>query len=207
MMASAAGNPFSTRHVGPRAIEYRFAPGDDAAGVVARLAAAGWRGAIIGPHGSGKTTLLAALEPALIAAGRRPARITLHDGQRRLGRDLSSLHLAADTVLVIDGYEQLGWAARRGVGWLCWRRGCGLLVTAHGPVGLPVVRLSAVDEALARDLAAQLQRGWPTLVDADDATAALRAQRGNLREALFALYDLYERRRRASIAATPTRDS
>ena len=58
--------------------------------LVARLAANGWWGEIVGPHGCGKSTLLEALKPAFRAAGCRIHAITLRDGQRRLPKGFLS---------------------------------------------------------------------------------------------------------------------
>ena len=79
-----AGNPFSTRHVRPGAIEYLFPPGHGIEQLVRRLAQSDWTGQIVGPHGSGKSTLLASLRAALRDAGRRTHLVVLHDGRRRM---------------------------------------------------------------------------------------------------------------------------
>jgi hypothetical protein len=192
-----SGNPFAVRHIQPGAAPYLFADGLDAGGLVRRFARLGWRGAVIGPHGSGKSTLLASFLPALIAAGRRPLSIVLHDGRRTLPaaawRALRGL--AQGAVVVIDGYEQFGWLARMRVRWLCSRGGYGLLATAHGPVGLPVLLRTEVAPSVARRLIEQLRPGLPAPSDAE-LSARLRRRRGNFREVLFDMYDECERARR-----------
>jgi hypothetical protein len=195
-----SSNPFSTRFVRPGALEYLFADGESADGIVARLRAHGWRGAIFGPHGSGKSSLLAALRGPLSAAGRRLVEFTLRDGQRRLPARLDAAGpLDPATLLVIDGYEQLGWMARRSVRRACHRSGCGLLVTAHRRVGLHVVARTAPSPGLALRIVQALTAGRGDAPTEGDIAAAYAAHcaggRGDLREMLFDLYDRHQRQR------------
>jgi hypothetical protein len=196
----ACSNPFATRFVRPGALAYRFAAGESAAGLVAVLAAHDWWGQIIGPHGSGKSTLLAAIVPALIDAGRMPHQITLHNGQRRIARSQLPKCLAPNTQVVIDGYEQLSWWSRLRLKRLCRRHGCGLLVTAHATVGLPTIYATATSPELAVALVRELV-GPAESVDEQEVRSCFARCGGNLRETLFALYDLHERRA-ANPAAT-----
>src|SRR3989304_6033095 len=85
---SRRANPFATCWTRPGAMAYRFPDGETAEQLVSQLAAANWRGEIVGPHGSGKSTLLESLKPHLVAAGRSVSAITLRDGQRRLPADV-----------------------------------------------------------------------------------------------------------------------
>jgi hypothetical protein len=187
-------NPFATRHVRPGAIPYCFPPGADAARLVERLAAAAWRGQIIGPHGSGKSTLLATLLPVIEGRGRRPRLIALHDGQRRLPERLERIRAVDErAVVVVDGYEQLGLWRRWRLDRLCRRRRCGLLVTAHRSVGLPLVFETVTTPALAEQLVNRLTQGEAP-IDCREIAACFLARQGNLRERLFDCYDLYRRR-------------
>jgi hypothetical protein len=198
----AGDNPFSTRYVRPGAIPFLFGEDNSAAGLVARLRDAGWRGEVIGPHGAGKSTLVQALLPALRDAGRAPRFIQLHAGQRRLPcswRDLAAS--AADTVIVIDGYEQLSWWTRFRVGRICVRRGYGLLVTSHTPTGLPTLYLFAPDRAATHSIVEWLlrdRRGSANPITRADVDQTFDACGGNIRETLFGLYDVYEQRRRST---------
>jgi len=193
--ADATSNPFSTRHVRPGALPFVFPPGLDAEVLVAWLRANNWRGEIVGPHGSGKSTLLATLIPHLVRAGREPLLVTLHDRERSLRAHRALLARAhPGAIVIVDGYEQLAlwnkWRLRR----YCRRRKAGLVVTAHDSVGLPALATTTVDfetaEAVFRLLVPAAGH-----VDRDDLAAALARNPGNLREALFDLYDLYEVRR------------
>src|SRR5262245_49587973 len=76
--SNVSSNPFSTRFIRPGAIPFIFSAGESAESLVDHLRVNNWRGQIIGPHGSGKSTLLAALLPALQAAGRTVACVSLH---------------------------------------------------------------------------------------------------------------------------------
>lgn len=197
----AASNPFSAGKVDPGSIPFCFPPGQSAAEIVGRLAAESWWGEIVGPHGSGKSTLLAALGPALAQAGRRPLVVTLHRGQRRLPPRVLPRRPSAATQIVVDGYEQLGaWARWRLRRW-CQKLHCGLLVTTHESVGLPTIYTTATTPELARYLARYL--GGASLPIRDDQVDACFARHGgDLRETLFALYDLYERQVRDGRAST-----
>jgi len=192
-------NPFSTRCVRPGAIEFRFEAGVEARQLVERLAAQQWRGQIIGPHGTGKSTLLRTLVPWLEQAGRQLVLVSLSPGQRWWRPTATQARSWNEqTLIVIDGYEQLNaWSRWRWRNW-CRRRRVGLLVTAHQDVGLPTLFQSGVALEVAQAIVRDLQRGAVVLVGPDDVATAVEARQGNLREALFDLYDLYELRRRRS---------
>lgn len=188
-------NPFSTRFVRPGALPYFFPPGESAEQLAAKLSAQGWRGQIVGPHGSGKSTLLAALAPWIERAGRKTLSFALHDGERRLPiSNEQRRQLSTASVLAIDGFEQLGAFSRWRIARLCRRRGCGLLVTAHADVGLPELYRTETNVELARRVVDALGP-FDRAISADDVERAFSAHRGDLREILFGLYDLYEQRR------------
>lgn len=79
----------------------------------------------------------------------------------------------------------------------CHLRGVGLLVTTHRPLGLPVLYRTNVDADLARRIARNVVEACPRaprLTEDRDVDAALAEARGDMREALFKLYDVYEQR-------------
>lgn len=195
-------NPFSTRFIRPGAIEYLFPEAANTSQLVDALVSNNWRGEIIGPHGSGKSTLLATLLPLVEARGRRIHRVDLHDGQRWLPRGWQARMSDSPTLLVIDGYEQLGhlerWRVRRGMKGP--RRG--LLVTAHESVGLPRLWTTTVDVDRAQALLARLLPPGCSSISAADLLAALDRHPSDLRSAWFELYDLYEQRRRPANPST-----
>ncbi len=203
MLTLPQANPFSTRHVRPGAIEYRFRNDpvrncENAEQLIDRFEAHGLRGQIVGPHGSGKSTLVATLVPVLKCRGYDVMEVTLHAGERRLPQALPNGSRSQPLVVIVDGYEQLNrwnaWRLRR----RCARRRFGLLITTHRACMLPLLHETKPSLAVALEL-------FATLFPADDnriATAdveALYAQHcGDMRETLFGLYDLYEARRRRS---------
>jgi energy-coupling factor transporter ATP-binding protein EcfA2 len=211
-------NPFATRFTRPGAIEYVFPAGQSVATVVAQLADQGWWGEIVGPHGSGKSTLLAALAPALRKAGRRVTWRAIRAGREGeasaeplVGRESAkpqevvaakfaevvagSDEWDASTQLVLDGYEQLSWWWRRRVQALVRRRGAGLLVTAHEPLGLPTLATIKPSEAVAQQVVTKLIGGQRAAVTPADVSQAFAASGQNMRETLFALYDVHQSRK------------
>ncbi|HEV2972216.1 MAG TPA: hypothetical protein VGY55_19740 [Pirellulales bacterium] len=194
-------NPFATRYVRPGAIPFLFPRSVDATRLVARLRDFGWRGAIIGPHGSGKSTLLESLRPELHRVGRRIVSAGLHDGERSLPRAfLDSQPWNPGTVLVVDGYEQLSVWNRWRLERHCRRDGCGLLVTSHHPTRLPeLYRTGASCELLELVVEYLLEDNWK-LISSADVRRAHSFHGENVREALFALYDLHEIRSRMELA-------
>jgi hypothetical protein len=161
-------------------------------------------GQVVGPHGTGKSTLIRALLPGMQQRGWRPLLIQLSAQERRLWRAggvspllFTVLAEEGPRVLVIDGYEQLGWCVRWRLKRACRRGGHGLVVTAHTGVGLPELYRTRVDAALARRVVRALVReDQRSLGNEVDLGALVQAHAGNLRAVLFALYDLYEQRRR-----------
>ena len=209
-MAEPYRNPFSTRYVRPSALTYLFPPGEDASLLVQRLRRSGWWGQVIGPHGAGKTTLLYTLRRVLQQAGRELQWVTLQNGQKRLppatraGRN----DWNSQVLVVVDGYEQLGWYARWQLKSRCRRTGAGLLVTSHKNVGLPLIYHIEPALPVVLELAARLLAEWPGVLRDEEVAHHFHAWNGNVRETFFALYDLYERRcrelERTLPAGTPT---
>lgn len=195
-MVLPQSNPFSTRAVRPGTIPFVFAPGESAGRLVDGLRANGWWGQIVGSHGSGKSTLVASLIPALEAAGRNVNLVTLHDGQRRLPAGLDApLRGNPSLQLVIDGYEQLSRWSRWRIKRFCRRQKCGLLVTAHAPVGLPDLFLVTPRLETAQRIVEHLLHAGSAPIGRDDVARSFERHGGDLRETLFDLYNLYEARR------------
>ena len=189
-------NPFSTSRVRPGALAYHFPPGINAAALVERFGAAGWRGEIIGPHGSGKSTLLADLMAELARCGRPALLAALHDRQRRMPAGFyRQSGLLAPAVVVVDGYEQLSWWSRKRIAWACRRRGLGLLVTAHRPTGLPTLYRTHCDPNRLYGLVCQLLEPGEAFLSAEEVGARLDRHGGNVRELFMDLYDEFEARR------------
>jgi len=198
MRHASAANPFSTQRTRPGALPFLSVDGDAVALVVARLAKHHWTGQIIGPHGSGKSTLLEAIRPLLQEESRQEIRFTLHDGQRALPEDQVDASLwNAETLIIVDGYEQLAWRSRRQLARQVRETGAGLLVTAHADVGLPEAYRTQPSLEIAQEAARLLLANESqVMITQDDITACYHRCEGDVRETLFTLYDLYESRRK-----------
>ncbi|MHB0957216.1 MAG: hypothetical protein ACYC6N_01310 [Pirellulaceae bacterium] len=197
MFRAFEGNPFSTRHVRPGRLAFQFAPPLRPHQLVERLADQRWWGQIVGAHGVGKTTLLHTLAPLLINTGRTISWWTIEGGQRRLPAALwtDSRRWCDTTLVILDGYEQLSWLARRGLMSRCRRTRAGLLVTTHQDAGFPPLTTLACPLEILQRLVAQLLEADPIVIDPAEVSASYTAHRGNVRDVFFALYDLYEGRR------------
>jgi energy-coupling factor transporter ATP-binding protein EcfA2 len=193
---SLPGNPFSTRFICPDANSYLFPENADAMRLVATLRESGWWGQIVGPHGSGKTTLLHTLVPRIEEAGRRVELHVLHQSDRRLAAARRTRRgWNSQTQVVIDGYEQLDWLSRTRLKRNCRSRGAGLLVTAHVPTGLPHLWRTEPSLELAQTLVTRLLPAeYTSWITTEDVSRAFSAHRGNLREMLLSLYDVFEDR-------------
>jgi hypothetical protein len=189
------GNPFSARRLYPGANPYVFPPGHDVATLLARLRANGWWGQILGAHGSGKSSLLATLIPAIGQAGRQVRLVELHDGQRKLPPEIHrSDAIGPESVLVVDGYEQLSRWSRLRTRRYCRRLPCGLIVTAHAPVGLPDLFRTSPTLQVVQEVVGRLLQGRPIPWSVQELSDRFERHQGNVRELLFELYDLYEER-------------
>lgn len=194
--ASRSENPFASRFVRPGALPFVYPADLSAPQLISRLAERAWQGAIVGGHGSGKSALLLDLFAEAQRAGRRPWHVVLQAGQRRLPLPLEAIAACGPQgLLLIDGYEQLGRWYRWRLARYCRRAGVGRLVTTHTPCELPTLIVLQPTLDLMRKLVRQLSGGQPLPISDEEIVAAYTAAGGNVREALFALYDLFEERR------------
>lgn len=169
--------------------------GDEArvAGAVSllpRLEALRYRAAIVGPHGSGKTTLLEDLEGVLARRGFRIAHVRLCTDDPRLPREwLSTARLLdAGDIVCLDGAEQLGPIAWLRFRWRARRAG-GLIVTTHRHGRLATLIECTTSVSLLHRIIERLAPD--ALVTAPPAAELFTRHRGNLRDALRELYDVY----------------
>jgi len=189
-------NPFATRHTRPGRLAPRDSAGDllDLAVLAARARRLGVA-ALVGPHGSGKSNLLGALARRLAADGLPVETIRIRvpsDGLHLLGLVRRAPRGAT---LCVDGWECLGRVGAALVRWSAATRRVGLLVTCHRPFGVPTLARCETTPALLTRLVADLPDHGGLVADADIA-AAFEARRGDVREALYDLYDRFERRAR-----------
>jgi energy-coupling factor transporter ATP-binding protein EcfA2 len=174
---------------------YLFPEGHSAEWMVERLKNAKWRGEIIGPHGSGKSSLLAAILPIIEREGRSPLLIELHDSQRSLPLNLArDPRLTPHCIVVVDGYEQLSRWNRGRFLHHCQKHEIGILVTAHQSVGMPLVFHAQPNQTLAEQIVAQLLGDRKSFLSREAIHECFARHHGDLREMLFNLYDLYEKR-------------
>ena len=177
----ARDNPFST----DRVLAVRYRPqGWEWPALLERLAAMQFRAAIVGPRGSGKTTLLEDLCARLESRGRRCRMIRLSTDSRRV--DAAST-LRPHDILILDGAEQLSalhWALLR---WQTRGPG-GLIITTHAPGQLPTLLETRTTPQLLAGIVADL---IPAPPDPREIETLYHAHRGNLRDALRALYDRF----------------
>jgi hypothetical protein len=167
-----------------------------AVSLLPRLEALRYRAAIVGPHGSGKTTLLEDLEGVLAERGFRITHVRLDTDDPRLPREWrsSARHFNAGDIVCLDGAEQLGPVA-----WLRFRRRVrragGLIITTHKPGRLATLIECTTSVSLLHRI---IQRLAPDTHDspfaAPPAAELFARHRGNLRDALRELYDVYAAR-------------
>jgi hypothetical protein len=200
-------NPFATRFVRPGALDFQWAEGESVERLVGRLTSLQGMAQIVGPHGSGKSTLLHTLAPHLQAAGWATRWYMLNGQTHRLPTVTFRLAAgpAARLLVIVDGFEQLRWWRRRRLIGRCRYHGAGLLVTTHRDLGLPTLvhlrpTLDMVQRVVRRLLEGDLPKGLILPTDVQDAFGVTG---GNVRETLFRLYDVYERRRGALTGVIP----
>ncbi len=197
-----ADNPFSSRFIRPGAIPYRFRNSDSSLpALYARWKECGSVAQIQGDHGSGKSTLLASLAPHFEADRFQLRTHVMAEVPRDVRTLLADHGWTPQTVVIVDGYERLSWWSR----WQLWfkrlRTGARLLITTHMDLGFPnVCTLRPTDDDVV-ELVQHLQRNRQTLVADDDARKAFARHQGNVREALFELFDVYERRVRETLSS------
>lgn len=146
--------------------------------LVAALASAGYRGAIVGPEGSGKSTLLREIGDHLLEEG-WPVRIVRFDN----GAALATAIVDRETVWLVDGAERITLPLRTALTCLVHR----IVITSHDrAAGLPVLVRCETTFPLFSELLADL--GCLPL-SAEEAEALFHRSGGNLRLAFRALYD------------------
>src|SRR5262249_12437453 len=97
----------------------------------------------------------------------------------------------------IDGYEQLGFLHRWRLSRMCRRLHWGLLVTAHEDRRvnrIPIIFRTQSDLATMQFLVDRVLPAHGGVVRPDDVAAEFTRHGGNVREAFFSLYDLFQKR-------------
>ena len=185
--------PFCTRRIRPGAIPYYFPQGKSVETLVDKLEANGWDGQIVGPHGSGKSTLLAAMLPEIARRGKRLVHLELQDGVRELPLLLEEYELMDEnTLLAIDGYEQLSYWARRRIRNRGKQQKFGTLILAHISYGYPNLYRTVSELRTAKRLVTRLLKNTVVYISDEMVEQQYHLCKGNIREMLFSLYDVYE---------------
>jgi len=196
MAATRRRNPFATRHTSPGTLRPRDQHGEplDIAALAARARSLPVA-ALVGPHGAGKSNLLRAVARHLAAEGRLAATVRVRSPGDGWGVVQAVRAAPRATTLCVDGWEALGGVWPAIARWVAWRRRVGLLVTCHRATGVPELVRCTTTPALLRRLVDDLPDHGGLITDADIA-AAFTTRQGDVREALYDLYDRFERRSR-----------
>jgi Cdc6-like AAA superfamily ATPase len=195
------GNPFSTRHVRPGRIAPLDGRGEplDLEALLERLEKLGGSAAIRGPHGSGKTTLLEHLSAALQDRGIPVVRVRLRTVGDTATVFRAILHSPPGAFVCIDSWDCLGRMPAAVVRLLARVRRCGLIVTTHKTTSLPLLARRDTTPELLAAIVRRLpgcDRVETVRIGPQEIDAAFTRSQGNLREALYELYDRFERLKR-----------
>ncbi|MCA9262452.1 MAG: ATP/GTP-binding protein [Planctomycetales bacterium] len=193
-------NPFRASRFRPGLLPFLFSSGESLKELVDQFRRCDHRAQIVGPHGSGKSTLLSQLQGRLAAEGYLIRAIKVGPANRSLAYSSADRPTATGgaprVVLdVIDGFEQLPWWQRWRYLFLSRRRERGILITCHADCGLPTLWQTQTSLPVARHVVNRLTEESAadyTVSDAD-LQELLGRHEGNLREALFELYDRFRR--------------
>jgi energy-coupling factor transporter ATP-binding protein EcfA2 len=173
-------------------LEVRYEPQDVSWGeLLDKLAQLNYRGEIIGAQGSGKTTLLEDLAEALRSNGKKVTllKVSREDHSAGLASVCSFIRgVGLDTVLMLDGAEQLSPIAWRCLKWSLSRIS-GLVITAHTPGRLPLLIHCDTSARLLSDILKRLvpDENLSRMFSAED---LYKRHAGNLRDALRECYDV-----------------
>ncbi|MEM7625748.1 MAG: hypothetical protein AAF333_08970 [Planctomycetota bacterium] len=158
-----------------------------------RLRDARFRGAVVGPHGHGKTTLIEHLADQVSLAPAMPEGSTVEvvcyirvdPSDRSQRHQIRRVIRHQPGLLVIDGYDLLGWWDRLRVRM----RRRPVLVTSHRETPLATVARCRTSPELLADLIERLSPPARAALGRAEITRLYEGHRGNLRDALRELYD------------------
>jgi ABC-type dipeptide/oligopeptide/nickel transport system ATPase component len=205
-MTNHSANPFSTRFTRPGAIPPLDERGDPVPlrEILSRFGQLGGIAAIVGAHGSGKSTLLMALARELARESRLGRSVRLGRGwwKDAINAAMAVLRGPPGAVAIIDSWERLGPLMAVALHLAARILNRSLLVTAHAHGTIPtLVECRTTAPLLVRIVQRLHPRGGSP--DTEDVVHTFEACRGDIREALFALYDHFE----ASRHLAPADDS
>jgi hypothetical protein len=198
--ATASVNPFETRWTKPGQMTFLPNGFTSISELTAQIVKDTPRCEILGEHGVGKSSLLRALQSDLdqqsisnhlaYACGEFP-----HDNPP-LKFAAIKLLLRESDVLFVDGFEQLSWWTRRRIISYSVKHDHSLIIACHQTQRLPCLVHLAAAETLVLKLVLSLQQAQQAdeVVAASDVREFYQRFGNNVRELLFACYDLYEKR-------------
>jgi hypothetical protein len=193
--SATLSNPFATRFTRPGALPPLDTAGRplDVPTLCEQALALGPLVTLEGPHGSGKSTLLIAIVSQAAMRGRPTAllRATSPGDAWRVATSLAAIPRGA--LVGLDGGERLPTGAFVVIRALARIRGLVVVATIHRLLWLPVLARCRTTPALLSAIVDRLPShdGRIGRADVDD---ALARHSGDVREALFDLYDRFERR-------------
>ena len=210
-------NPFATRYITAGAIDFIFSEEEQSLASLAErfVNLPSRRASIVGPHGTGKSTLLSHLIDSQFGA-KAERNLAVH--RVNLTRNGSSLKQLwtnkaiwnGQTILIVDGYEQIGWLNRARLLQATQRTGVRLLITTHYHIRqFEVIYRSHCDALIDTKILTVLLKNTAICPVSIIESAWWRQSRGrypnNLRESLLEAYDWYESQR--SLASKLSRNN
>lgn len=164
---------------------------------------------IVGSHGTGKSTLLTFLAAFWLQQGKTVHSTVLRDQEQtfsqefwnQLRKELASVPTAETAkqgcrtespVVIIDGYEQLGWFSRFKLRRLQRRFAFRLLLSVHRPIrGIPVLYETVPTFDLLQHVVRFLLRSSQWIISDEELRQLHQRFSGNFRAIIAELYDLY----------------
>lgn len=196
-------NPFSSRYIKPGAREYLFPAGEAIEELIERLGEKRMV-QIVGPHGSGKSTLVEMIRKSIECNSSKiviPSHRDKTDSLKEV--ELAIKNCSGDDLIVVDGIEQLKASRRNRIFAQCQKNNLMLLVTTHESVGIETLIRTETSFLLFKQMVNEMLQGQSDGSNLTDGVRSItdaeiekvfKEYAPNIREALFALYDIFERR-------------
>jgi predicted ATPase len=193
--ATFNSNPFSTCNWQAGSIDYIFETGINIRVILERLSALGGVGQIVGSHGSGKSTLLESIAKFLIKNKLNVQKTTLNSIQKNLPQNffLSLQKIDANTIYILDGYEQLSLLSKFRLRLMNWRNAGGFVFTTHKPVSfIPILYKTIAQPEIFQILVQNMTKNSNFKINNNQINQIFKESNGNFRNGFFKLYDLFE---------------